>query len=121
MSEYIRRAGIVKGVTAKEYGGEYRHLSVQVSFETQEPTAGWQSGSGEKKVDEFNFTLPIGSPVNPGDVAVVTMEFESPFGQRFKPALEVGVENPADVLDEDMLADELTDYTGPADEVDADA
>ena len=105
MSEYIRRAGIVKGVTAKEYQGQYKYLAIEVAFETEEEVAYYSNS--DKKVDEFMFTLPLGSPVNPGDVAVVTMEFEKPFGQRFKPALEVS--NPADELDEDLLAEDAVE------------
>jgi hypothetical protein len=52
--------------------------------------------------------LPVDSGVNPGDVAVINVAFQSPFGQRFQPALEASTngEEDDDVLDV-MVEDSL--------------
>jgi hypothetical protein len=98
MSEYIRRAGIVNGVVARKHKSEYKNLRVDVTFDSEQPIGGYEYDE-PNQIDEFSITLPIGSPVQPGDAVVVTMEFTNPLGQRFTPALEVGEPE----VDEDVL------------------
>ena len=107
MSEtHISRAGIVEGVKAKRKGSEVVSLAVSVRFDTMLIDEYAYGSSGETKVDEVQFHVPPNSGINPGDVVVINLDFKSPFGQRFVPALTVGDDNPADELDEDILADE---------------
>ena len=107
MSEtHISRAGIVEGVKAKRKGSEVVSLAVNVRFDTMLIDEYAYGSQGDTKVDEVMFHVPPAEGINPGDVVVMNLSFKSPFGQRFVPALEVGQENPADELDEDMLADE---------------
>lgn len=110
MSEQISRAGIIDGVTArrKNDGNEVVSLGVKVRFDTYLNKT-YNYGEQKTEVDEVMFSMPPNSNVNPGDVVVMTLDFKSPFGQRFVPALTMSDENPADVLDEDMLADEAND------------
>ena len=102
MSEFIRRAGIVKGVQARKHKQEFVNMRVDLEFKTEERVAGYVYDDADKQIDDMIVTLPIGTPVNPGDAVVITMEFVSPLGQRFKPALEVGTQ---DTLDEDWVAE----------------
>lgn len=104
---FISTAGIVDKVEAKRNGaGDVLRLSVIVRVETDYAQTYY---SENKHVDEIMLSLPVDSRVNPGDVASVTVAFQSPFGDRFRPALEVSNGDDDDVLDvmvEDGMIDE---------------
>jgi hypothetical protein len=105
MSEtHVSRVGIVDAVQAKRKNSEVVSLAVTVRFETM--LVNEYSYSDETRTDEVIFHVPPAEGVNPGDVVVMGLSFKSPFGQRFVPALTMADnENPADELDEDMLAE----------------
>ena len=61
----------------------------------------YHSQYGGAVTTELAIPVPVETSINPGDVAAINIETVNPFGQRFKPALDIG--NPADELDEDAL------------------
>jgi hypothetical protein len=99
---YINRIGIVDAVRAIRADGQVKYLVATARFETEIPN---EYGYGEKqRVDSVDIAIGTGEGVNPGDVVQLNVSFTSPQAQRFQPALNIG--NPADELDEDMLAEE---------------
>ena len=114
MSEQWGMNGIVDRVRAVRRNDEVQYLEASIHIKMGEEDSG-QYG-GEVTID-LPVPLPTTTQVNPGDVVSVQMQFVNPFGQRFMPALEVSQENPADVIDEDLLED--TDNTPIEEDIDA--
>jgi hypothetical protein len=87
MSEtHVSRAGIVEAVQAKRKNSEVVSLAVTVRFETMLVNE-YAYSDNDTRIDEVMFHVPPAEGINPGDVAVMTLDFKSPFGQRFVPAL----------------------------------
>ena len=103
MSEIFVHNGIVDKVRAVRRQDEVQYLEATVHLKFDEDQ--YQGQYGGQVTYDLALPLPIGTEVNPGDVVQVHMNFINPFGKRVMPALEVGDENPADELDEDMLAE----------------
>jgi len=105
--ETIILSGIVDKVRAvrRSSSDEVLYLEATIHVKMDEDTYHGQYGGAV--TTELAIPVPVETSINPGDVAAINIETVNPFGQRFKPALEVG--NPADELDEDMLADEAAD------------
>lgn len=102
MSEIFVQNGIVDKVRAVRRQDEVQYLEATVHLSMGEEYHGQY---GDKVTSDMLVPLPINTTVNPGDVVAISMHFENPFHKRFQPALEVG-ENPADVMNEDILVGE---------------
>lgn len=94
MSESIVRLGIVKGVEAQKYHGEFKNVAVKVEMESRQPKAEYSSDPSETKKDIFVLSLPLDTTVNPGDLVQMDVVFTNPIRQRdrFAPALEASSE-----------------------------
>jgi hypothetical protein len=86
-STIVSRVGIVDAVAARRDSGEVKYLVASVRFETEIEDE--YSYSDKKRVDNVDIAVPVAAGVNPGDVVELHVQFISPFGQRFQPALTV--------------------------------
>ena len=86
MSDSISRVGIVDKVEAVRQKKEVVRLDVTIRVETM--LASIHYGE-DLHTDHYKVAMPPDSPVNPGDIVAVSFEFQSPFRQRFVPALDV--------------------------------
>jgi hypothetical protein len=102
MSEIFVHNGIVDKVRAVRRSEEVQYLEATVHIKMDEDD--YQGQYGGAVTYDLSVPLPIETGVNPGDVVAIHMQFVNPFGKRFHAALDIG-ENPADELDEDMLAE----------------
>ena len=105
-SGFLSRAGIVDRVEAvRNSAGDVIRLNVKVRAETEYQQTYYRDN---KHVDEIVFSLAVDSQVNPGDVVSIQMQFASPFGDRFRPALEAstGDDDALEVMVEDGMVEE---------------
>lgn len=98
---FVSRPGIIDKVRAVRKAGEVVRLDVMVRVETEFAQSYY---SDDKHVDEMSFSMPADSQVNPGDVVSINMQFASPFGERFQPALEASTTDDDDVLEVEVEA-----------------
>jgi hypothetical protein len=104
MSEIFVHNGIVDKVRAVRRSSSDEVLYLEATIHIKMDEELFTSQYGSPVTSDMTVPLPIGTEVNPGDVVAIHMQFVNPFGKRFHAALDVG-ENPADELDEDMLAE----------------
>lgn len=78
--------GIVDKVRAVRNSSEevlYLEVTIRVTF----PDV--KGRYGDTVTSDIVIPMPVSTEVNPGHAAAIDMVFMDPFGQRFKPALEV--------------------------------
>ena len=102
-SEIISLGGIVDKVRAIRRSSGDRVLYLEATVHVKMDEDIFEGQYGGAVTTELAIPVPVNTTINPGDVATIHIQTVNPFGQRFAPALEVG--NPADELDEDMLAE----------------
>jgi len=91
----IYRLGIVEGVRARRKAGEVKSLNVTARFKTDLETI-YNYGDDTVEIDEIDFSVAPTSGINPGDLVTIEVNFTSPDGQRFLPALETSSQESVD-------------------------
>ena len=97
----ISRTGIVDEVKAIRHNDVVTSLQAAINFKTELRDSYQYSNSDSLQVDKIVVTMSALAEVNPGDLCQLDIIIQSPFTQRFQPALEVG----SDDDDEDDDAD----------------